>query len=682
MDRHRRHHQSQGDRIVITYRAIDFLDHEEIRKLALVATCTDNCVIITNPAGEIEWVNGGFTRLTGFSREEVVGHRPGAKLQGSKTDPRTRELMHSGLRSGLGFKTDVLNYRKDGSPFWISMAVQPVHDDAGQLIQFIGIGTDITERKRQEQVLRDSEDCYRNIVSTAQEGMWLIDAEARTSFVNQRMADMLGYSPEEMMGRTLFSFIDEEAAKDAGSHMERRRAGIAENLDVRLRRKDGSELWTMMASNPVFGDDGTFHGALSLVTDITTRKASEVKLEASHAENELILATITTALIGLDINERISRWNDAAEQIFGLPRDKVLGQKLGECGLALDWGELYLAMNACLTEGKSIDLHNVAFRRSDGSEGTLDLSIVSSWSLRGDGAEGIGMILMATDTTARKHEEIQRQQGQKMESIGQLAAGVAHEINTPIQFIGDNLRFLGDTFGDISAVLAAHGRLLESARGGAPAADLISAIDAAATRADMAYLTEEIPKAITQSLEGVTRVTEIVRAMKEFSHPDQGEKKPVDLNKAIATTLIVARNEYKYVADLVTEFAGDLPVIPCIVGEFNQVVLNLVINAAHAISDVIAKAGGKGTITVTTRRDGDQVEVRIRDTGTGIPEAARGKIFDPFFTTKGVGKGTGQGLYIARTVIAKKHGGTLTFETEIGKGTTFIIRLPLTARSA
>ena len=135
---------------------------------------------------------------------------------------------------------------------------------------------------------------------------------------------------------------------------------------------------------------------------------------------------------------------------------------------------------------------------------------------------------------------------------------------------------------------------------------------------------------------------------------------------------------HKYVADLVTEFATDLPPVLCIAGEFNQVVLNLVVNAAHAIDDVIAKPGGKGTITVSTRRDGEHVEVRIRDTGTGIPESARAKIFDPFFTTKAVGKGTGQGLYIAHAVIAKKHGGTLTFETEMGKGTTFIIRLPLT----
>ena len=300
---------------------------------------------------------------------------------------------------------------------------------------------------------------------------------------------------------------------------------------------------------------------------------------------------------------------------------------------------------------------------------------------------------MATDTTERKRLDVQRQQGQKLESIGQLAAGVAHEINTPVQFIGDNLRFLGDSFVDLTTVLGAHATLLKAARSGTPSAEVsaaIAATDDAAKRADIGYLADEIPKALTQSIEGVTRVADIVRAMKEFSHPDGGTKKSTDLNKTITTTLIVARNEYKYVADLVTEFAANLPPVPCLVGEFNQVVLNLVVNAAHAIGDAVANAGrnssgrnsgGKGTITVSTRLDGDHVEVRIRDSGTGIPESARAKIFDPFFTTKAVGKGTGQGLYIAHTVVVKKHGGTLTFETEIDQGTTFIIRLPLTARS-
>jgi len=200
---------------------------------------------------------------------------------------------------------------------------------------------------------------------------------------------------------------------------------------------------------------------------------------------------------------------------------------------------------------------------------------------------------------------------------------------------------------------------------------------------DLEYLCQQIPAALAETLEGVERVSKIVRAMKEFSHPGGKEKTAADLNKAIQSTVTVTHNEWKYVADLNLELDPELPLVPCFLGEFNQSVLNLIINAAHAIGDVVGKnPGTKGCITVKSRRDGEFVEVRVADTGTGIPEAARPKIFEPFFTTKGVGKGTGQGLSIVYGSIVKRHGGTVTFETETGRGTTFIIRLPLKFKAA
>jgi signal transduction histidine kinase len=199
---------------------------------------------------------------------------------------------------------------------------------------------------------------------------------------------------------------------------------------------------------------------------------------------------------------------------------------------------------------------------------------------------------------------------------------------------------------------------------------------------DTGYLLEEIPKAIDQTLEGVTRVAAIVGAMKEFSHPDAKEKVPLDLNRAISSTITVSRNEWKYVADLETDFDPSLPLVYCLPGEFNQVILNLIVNAAHAIADVVKMGDPKmGKIKVQTRNCPEWAEIRIQDTGTGIPEKAQTRIFDPFFTTKEIGKGTGQGLAIARSVIVNKHGGSIHFETAIGKGTTFIIRLPLNPKA-
>jgi PAS domain S-box-containing protein len=279
----------------------------------------------------------------------------------------------------------------------------------------------------------------------------------------------------------------------------------------------------------------------------------------------------------------------------------------------------------------------------------------------------------------RKAMELQLTQAHKLESIGQLAAGIAHEINTPTQYIGDNTRFIRDSFGSLHALLPKYKELLEAAKQGVVSTELIASIEEASAQADLDFLMAEIPLAIQQSLEGLDRVTKIVRAMKDFSHPGVNEKTPIDLNHAIESTITVARNEWKYVAELELELDKNLPLVPCLPGEINQLVLNLVVNASHAIEEVVARSpGSKGQITVRTSRIADAVEIAVQDTGAGIPEAVRSKIFNPFFTTKEVGKGTGQGLAIARSVMAK-HGGTIHFDSEVGKGTTFYVRLPLSS---
>jgi signal transduction histidine kinase len=265
---------------------------------------------------------------------------------------------------------------------------------------------------------------------------------------------------------------------------------------------------------------------------------------------------------------------------------------------------------------------------------------------------------------------------QKLESVGRLAAGVAHEINTPVQFVSDNVHFLRTSMTDVAAVIHAYRSLKDTAQSSGDVAGAVRVAEDAEKAADLDYILENAPQSLNSAIEGLERIATIVRSMKEFAHPDQAHKTLADLNQAIRSTLIIASNEYKYVAELDAQY-GELPAVPCYLGEINQVVLNLLLNASHAIADVFKHTGIPGRLNVRTRLDGDSVEISISDTGTGIPEAARDKIFDPFFTTKEVGKGTGQGLAIARSVIVNKHGGTLRFETECGKGTTFFIRLPI-----
>jgi signal transduction histidine kinase/HAMP domain-containing protein len=284
------------------------------------------------------------------------------------------------------------------------------------------------------------------------------------------------------------------------------------------------------------------------------------------------------------------------------------------------------------------------------------------------------------DITEVRRRGLEHAASQKLESVGRLAAGVSHEINTPVQFVTDNVHFMRTSMIDIAAVALAYRDLQHAVQS---QGDVVAAARRAAEvekAADLDYVLENAPPAIDSALEGLERIATIVRSMKEFAHPDQAVKQSADLNQAIRSTLVVARNEYKYVAEIDTQLA-DLPLVQCYLGEFNQVILNLLVNASHAISDVVKDSGNLGKITVRSRLDGDEVEISIADTGMGIPEAVRAKIFDPFFTTKEVGKGTGQGLAIARSVIVNKHGGALRFETECGKGTTFYIRLPIGATS-
>ena len=307
-------------------------------------------------------------------------------------------------------------------------------------------------------------------------------------------------------------------------------------------------------------------------------------------------------------------------------------------------------------------------------------------------------VVVGADITARREAERKREQlqeqlyeemrererisselrlSQKLEAVGRLAAGLAHEINTPIQYVGDSVSFLQSAFVDLSRLGVAFRSIVEE--GGVATPAQLAEIQQIELDIDYAFLKVEMPKAFERTLEGAQRVTEIVRAMKEFAHPDGSEQTPADLNHALEMTLIVARNEYKYDATVATQL-GEIPPVICNVGELNQVFLNLIVNATHAIQDSHHDAIS-GRITVSTRALDRVVEIVISDNGCGIPQANLDKIFDPFFTTKAVGRGTGQGLPIARSIVVDKHGGDLRVESEVGVGTRFIIQLPINGRS-
>ena len=322
----------------------------------------------------------------------------------------------------------------------------------------------------------------------------------------------------------------------------------------------------------------------------------------------------------------------------------------------------------------AVSAYEVKMKRKDGSPAPI---LVNAHFRKDHDGTLLGIEGTIVDITERKMLEAELSQAQKLESIGQLAAGIAHEINTPIQYVGDNTNFVKDAFEDLNGVIDNFKDLLEAARKGKIDKQLIKDMESMIKDADLEFLAGEVPLAISQSLEGVERVSKIVKSMKEFSHPGGEERVMTDIHQSIENTVTVAKNEWKYVSDLICDFDDELPRVPCNPGEINQVLLNMIINASHAIADVLGDhTEGKGRITIQTKNKNDEIQILITDTGAGIPKEAQNKIFDPFFTTKKVGKGTGQGLAISHCVIVDKHKGKIKFHTRSGKGTTFTISLP------
>ena len=419
--------------------------------------------------------------------------------------------------------------------------------------------------------------------------------------------------------------------------------------------------------------------ARQLQRDIAERKQAELALQRLHLQNAMILNSAGEGICGIDVNGRAMFVNPAAARMLGYRPEELVGDRLHERIHHSRADGMPNAPEQCpmcrAAKGRLVArVDTEVFWRADGMPFPVEYMATPI----NEGGEVVGAVVTFRDISEQRMLEAQLRQAQKLESIGQLAAGIAHEINTPTQYIGDNTRFLGDSFAGLGNLLNRYARLLEAAKSGSVTEPLIDEVERAAAEADLDFVIREIPAAIRQSLDGVAQVAKIVRSMKEFSHPGGDEKQAIDLNQAISSTLTVSRNEWKYLADVVTDLDESLPHVTCLPSDFNQVMLNLIVNAAHAIGDRLGpEPDGKGTITVRTRREGPLAEVRVADTGTGISPAIRNRVFDPFFTTKQVGRGTGQGLAIVHSIITERHGGTIHLETELGRGTEFIVRLPI-----
>ena len=529
---------------------------------------------------------------------------------------------------------------------------------------------------RAETELAHERDLLRILLDNIPDCIYFKDAQGRFIRVNKAQSLLLGIKDEkEAIGRTDFDFFDPQHAEKAHAD-EQEIVQTGRPLVSQLEHVNTPEFprWLTATKVPIKDESGQVRGIVGVARDITDWKEAVESLEKSEESFRLLFAAIPHAVWVYDIRTlEFLEFNETAIRHYGYTPDGF--RQIPLTGIhPPEENERLLQALASPEPAKALS-GEWKHLTSDGR--VLEVEVGARLlEFRGRRA----VMAVVQDVTERKRLEAELHQAQRLESVGQLAAGIAHEINTPIQYVGDNLRFIRDSFASGMVVVTQYEQLRQAAEAGSVSPAMLAVLAQAIEDADMSYLNEEIPKAAAQSLDGVDRVATIVRAMKEFAHPGRKEKAAADLNQALANTLIVARNELKYVADVETEF-GELPPVVCHIAEMNQVFLNLLINAAHAIAEVVKDTEKRGRITVRTRREGDQAVIAISDTGCGIPDSIRAKVFDPFFTTKPVGRGTGQGLAIARSIVAEKHGGSLAFEPNGTQGTTFLISLPLQAAS-
>lgn len=532
---------------------------------------------------------------------------------------------------------------------------------------------EIIERTKTQETLRR----YEFIVNASKELMTLIDrdhifAAASQAYCfahNKTQAEIVGSSVEAIWGKQKYSTRIQP-------HLQRCFFGLESNYESWIEFPRLGRRCMDVTYSPYRNQDGLVTHVVVVSRDVTDYRNTELALKQSYREQEQILTAIPSILIGIDRNGQITHWNQPAAKNFGWPPKLAIGRQLQDCDISWDWKLVGHAINTCLQNNQPVNLPDVRYHQPGRQEGILTI-MVAPFSI-GD-EHDLGVLLLAQDITQYKILESQLSQAQKLEAVGRLAAGIAHEINTPTQFIGDNVGFIETSMKKL-AVVCEQWQQFWLACQNTDAATLPEFIQMEQTVAQnrIPYLLQELPLAAAEAREGVERVTQIVKAMKDFSHPGVEQRVPLDINRAIISTVTVSRNEWKYVADVETSFDPALPPVSCFPGELNQAFLNILINAAHAIIQQTENgATGKGKITIATSQQQNYVEIKISDNGYGIPAHIQDRIFDPFFTTKEVGKGTGQGLAIAHAVIVEKHHGKISVESKVGQGTTFIINLPI-----
>ncbi len=537
--------------------------------------------------------------------------------------------------------------------------------------------SNIEEQQKRQKMSRELHKANEIInASPAVAFLWRDEEGWPIEYVSRNVSGLFGYTSEELLsGKIKYSDLIhpddlEEVKKEAVRSQIGHRQKMTSNITYRIRTKAGEIKWVKDSTTIYQDESGVIDRYQGIIVNITDQIESEKRLlNLGMAINEL-----TEGIVITNIKGNIEYVNKGFEKITQYSFEEVKGKNPRILKSGKTDPGIYKELWHTILSGKiwAGDLTN---RRKDGSDYIENMTIVP---LKNENEGLTGFIAIKRDVSEKLLMERELRQAQKLESIGQLAAGIAHEINTPIQYIGDNIRFLSSGFKDLLKILNMYEGLADTLDDPDRTRQLLAAADTAKGEMDLPFLLKEIPDSIRQSLEGVGNITRIVRAMKEFSHPGSREKTMTDINHCITTTITVAKNEWKYYAEVLTDLDPGLPSTLCLPGELNQVLLNLITNAAQALAETPeVKAGKKGKINISTWQCEGKIVITVADNGPGIPAELQHRVFDPFFTTKEPGKGTGQGLTIAYTTVVEKLQGEIYFKSDPEHGTTFTIKIPI-----
>lgn len=625
----------------------------------------DSLIIQVDAEAKVTYANNSANVYANEDGESIVGIRIGELFE-EEVD-LTRALNVAEYLHGRTSLKPTPFVRAGGDTGWVAWTSKLFEYESPELLC---IGTDVTNEHIAREARRELQERFRALAKAAPVAILITDLKGNLMYANEMMHTLTGASTALLAGTGWLQSVEAQIREELQDSWFNRN-NTSTRYEFKLSQVEGGKLWVLGQIVDLENVEGDTVGKLITLTDVTRLK------EANIARSRLTAAIEQAAemIIITDLKGEITYVNPAFEEVTGYSKGEATGQNPRILNSGEQDRAFYKELWNKLTLGEAWNGRFINIRKN-GERYTQESTI---GPIKNEEGVHIGYVGVARDISEQLFIESRLRQSQKLESIGELAAGIAHEINTPTQYVASNLQFFQDSFDFYKKNVERCEQLVDFVKNNTFAEhdnEIQKLAQEALESQEIEYLNEDLPNALDESESGLKRISEIVQSIKQLAHPGEVSKSFWNLNEIIRDAVNVSTNEWKYTAIIDYNLASDLPEVFSLKAEIGQVVLNIVVNAAHAIDSVREQDDPLGEIGLKTYADGQYAVLEISDSGSGIPEDKLERIFDPFFTTKEVGKGTGQGLAIAHNVVTNMHSGSIEVTSVLGEGSTFIIRLP------